>query len=148
MSKNQFNHYLQDFLDYLEIERNRSLRTIRNYKFYLERFKNWLKENNKSLSLKSINLANLKSYRKWLNRLETHDDKKIKKNKQNYHLIALRSWLKYLIKQDIKVLSPEKIELAKMPDRQIDFLEVEEVEDLLNAPLKHKESEIIRLRDK
>src|SRR6056297_4033270 len=122
MSKNQFNHYLQDFLDYLEIERNRSL--------------------------KSINLANLKSYRKWLNRLENHEDKKIKKNTQNYHLIALRSWLKYLIKQDIKVLSPEKIELAKMPDRQIDFLEVEEVEDLSNAPLKHTESEIIRLRDK
>ena len=104
MSKIQFDQYIQDFLDYLEIERNRSLRTIRNYKFYIERFRNWLEENDKVISLKSINLVNLRAYRKWLNRLVKHDNEIIKKNTQNYHLIALRSWLKYLAKQDIEVL--------------------------------------------
>ena len=148
MAKTQFDQYIQDFLDYLEIERNRSLRTIRNYKFYLERFRNWLEENNEVVSLKSINLVNLRAYRKWLNRLVKHDNEIIKKNTQNYHLIALRSWLKYLSKQDIPVLSPEKIELAKMPDRQVDFLEAEEVDELLLAPFKTKESEIIQFRDK
>lgn len=148
MSKSQFDQYIQDFLDYLEIERNRSLRTIRNYKFYLERFRNWLEEKGEPVALKSISLANLRDYRKWLNRLITHDDETIKKNTQNYHLIALRSWLKYLAKQDIEVLSPEKIELGKMPDRQVDFLEAEELDELLAAPFKTKESEIIQFRDK
>lgn len=148
MATSQFDQYLQDFLDYLEIEKNRSLRTIRNYKFYLERFRNWLSEDGIPIDLNSISLENLRNYRKWLNRLIRYDDETIKKNTQNYHLIALRSWLKYLAKQDVEVLSPEKIELSKMPERQVDFLEAEEVDDLLEAPFKIKEKEIIQIRDK
>lgn len=148
MAISQFDQYLQDFLDYLEIEKNRSLRTIRNYKFYLERFRNWLSEEGLEIDLNSISLENLRNYRKWLNRLIRYDDETIKKNTQNYHLIALRSWLKYLAKQDVEVLSPEKIELSKMPERQVDFLEAEEVDDLLQAPFKIKEKEIIQIRDK
>lgn len=148
MPKKSFKQYIQDFLDYLEIERNRSLRTINNYKFYLERFSGWLKDNDQKLSLDSINLDNLREYRKWLNRLHKQDNENLKKNTQNYHLIALRSWLKYLAKQDVEVISAEKIELAKMPDREVDFLESEEVDELLAAPFKTKEDLIIQVRDK
>lgn len=140
--------YLKDFLDYLEIEKNRSLRTINNYAFYLNRYCLWLADNGRPLSLIELNQDNLREYRKWLNRLETSERENLKKNTQNYHLIALRSWLKYLAKRDLDVMSPEKVELAKMPERQVDFLEAEEVDDLLAAPGKSQEDPVIQARDR
>lgn len=145
---NDLKKYLKDFLDYLEIEKNRSLRTINNYAFYLNRFCLWLADNGRPLLLNELNQDNLREYRKWLNRLETSDNEYLKKNTQNYHLIALRSWLKYLAKRDLEVMSPEKVELAKIPERQVDFLENEEVDDLLAAPSKTQEAEIIQKRDR
>ncbi len=145
---NDLEKYLKDFLDYLEIEKNRSLRTINNYAFYLNRFCLWLADNGRPLSLNELNQDNLREYRKWLNRLETSDNENLKKNTQNYHLIALRSWLKYLAKRDLEVMSPEKVELAKMPERQVDFLENEEVDDLLAAPATTQEDEVIQKRDR
>ena len=137
----------QDFLEYLEIEKNRSQKTIRNYKFYLDRFLNWSKESNPE----NINLELIRKYRLWLNRFQSSRKENLKKDTQNYHLIALRSFLKYLAKRDIKTLSPEKIELAKMPERSIEFLEGKDLENFLEAPIKIKNNEelnIIQLRDK
>lgn len=126
--------YLTDFLEHLEIEKNRSDKTIRNYDFYLRRFADWFGENKKP---ESITGEDIRKYRLWLNRLvDSHGDS-LKKNTQNYHLIALRSFLKYLAKRDIKIVAPEKIELMKMPDREVAFLEGSDLNLILEAPFKH-----------
>ncbi|MFA6255086.1 MAG: site-specific tyrosine recombinase/integron integrase [Patescibacteria group bacterium] len=135
---------IRQFLEYLEVERGRSLNTIQNYDFYLKRFLNWSKINSPS----QINQDLIRTYRLWLNRQTDRLGKPLKKSTQNYHLIALRSFLKYLSKQDVKSFAPEKIELAKMPERQVEFLEGDDLERLLEAPLKTSESKIIQLRDK
>jgi site-specific recombinase XerD len=83
----------------------------------------------------TITHEEVRKYRLWLNRLiDVHGDP-LKKNTQNYHLIALRSFLKYLAKRDIKTLSAEKIELMKMPDRDVSFLDGSDLNRILEAPL-------------
>src|SRR3990167_7187746 len=119
-------NYIIEFLEYLEIEKNRSRETIKNYHFYLERFFSWSKITDPT----KITQEAVRKYRLYLNRLETNKGVALKKSTQNYHVIALRSFLKYLAKRDVKVLSPEKIELARMPDRQVSFLEGSDLERL------------------
>jgi len=142
----KLNKLIQQFIIYLEIEKGYSAETIRNYNFYLKRFCNWVK----NPDISEISSKNIKDYRLFLNRLIKKDQQTIKKNTQNYHLIAIRSFFKYLIKQDIPCLPPDKIELAKMPMRQVDFLESHELLNLLEAPIlaKNKENNIIKYRDK
>jgi site-specific recombinase XerD len=122
---------ISDFLTYLEVERNRSERTVKNYDFYLRRFFSWTKDATPG----SITLDLVRKYRVWLNRYKDERGRTMKKNTQNYHLIALRSFLKYLAKRDVKTLAPEKIELARMPERSVAFLDAPELERLLDAPL-------------
>jgi len=142
----------QEFLEYLEVEKNRSAKTVRNYDFYLRRFI----EQSGVKGLKDITLPKVKQFRVWLNRLENPKDVDgLSKKTQNYHVIALRSFLKYLSKMDVVSMAAEKIELAKEPDRQVEFLEEEELERLLEAPLvmsdgitETRTPSIIQLRDK
>ena len=119
-----------DFLEYCEIEKNRSQLTIRNYDHYLTRFLNW----SKTKDPKDINLELVRKYRLYLNRLTNSKGITLKKITQNYHIIALRAFLKYLAKRDIKTLAAEKIELAKIPERTVEFLEDDELEKLLSSP--------------
>lgn len=141
---------LPEFLDYLEIEKNRSLRTRENYLFYLERFVGWAKDPVPALVTDDL----VRQYRLWLHRLTDAKGEPLKKNTQNYHLIALRSFLKYLARRDIKSLSPEKIELGKGEERQVEFLDAPDLARLLDAPLKDAQSATIAkpspvlLRDK
>lgn len=123
--------FLRDYLDYLEIEKNRSSKTLENYERYLKRFLNWAK----IYSCDQITAELVRKYRLYLNRLGDGNklDGGLKKITQNYHLIALRNFLKYLAKRDVKTLSADKIELGKASDRQIDFLEADELDRLLNA---------------
>ncbi|MBI2466171.1 MAG: tyrosine-type recombinase/integrase [Candidatus Sungbacteria bacterium] len=114
-----------DYLDYLEIEKNRSPKTIENYARYLKRFLAWSKKS----SPETITADLVRNYRLYLNRINPP----LKKITQTYHLISLRNFLKYLAKRDIKTLTADKIELAPTGDRHIDFLENEEVERLLAA---------------
>jgi len=95
-----------------------------------------------------LKLDEVRQFRLWLNRLEDAHGEPLKKNTQNYHLIALRAFLKYLAKRDIETLAAEKIELAKQPERHVDFLEVKEVERLLDAPMKAQGPPLMRLRDR
>ena len=126
------NSLITDFLEYLEIEKGRSLATIRNYDFYLKRFSKWANQ----ISPEKITAELVRRYRLWLNHLKDKRGKELKKNTQNYHLIALRAFLKYLAKRDIKGLAPEKIELAKISERSVEFLEGDDLENLLAAPLQ------------
>ncbi|MBI5794648.1 tyrosine-type recombinase/integrase [Candidatus Uhrbacteria bacterium] len=137
------NESMADFLEYLEVERGRSELTIRNYDFYLKRFAKWAR----SPAPNKITDDMVRKYRLWLNRLEEgRDMATLKKSTQNYHLIALRSFLKYLSRVDVLSLSPEKIELAKQDMRQVEFLEAEELDRLLAGPLKREG--LLAVRDK
>lgn len=145
--KSQVHELIRDFGDYLEIEKNRSKRTRENYGFYLGRFADWALE--KGISKASaITLDSVRQFRLWLNRLEDSHGVPLKKNTQNYHLIALRAFLKYLSKRDIETMAAEKIELAKQPDRHVEFLEPKEIEKLLDAPMKSQGPDMVRLRDR
>lgn len=126
--------HITNFLEYLEIERGRSPRTIRNYDFYLRRFAQWAKQP----KAERIDRELIRRYRLWLNRsLPGRTTETIAKSTQNYHLIALRSFFKYLAKRDVKSFPPEQIELAKQPSRSVEFLEIDELERLLSSPAQH-----------
>ena len=146
--ENRLKELIRDFCDYLEIEKNRSRRTRENYGFYLGRFAQWCEEKGGLSDPKNVTLDAVRQYRLWLNRLEDAHGEPLKKNTQNYHLIALRAFLKYLAKRDLESLSPEKIELAKQPERHVEFLEAKEVERLLEASIKQAAPEIVKLRDR
>lgn len=118
-----------DFLEHLEIEQNRSQKTIANYDHYLRR----LVEFTDDCDVAKLDNEMVRQYRLHLNRLKDDRGQELSKTTQNYHLIALRSFLKYLAKRDIKALDSAKIELAKVARPQVTFLETEEVERLLGA---------------
>src|SRR3989338_3148764 len=120
----------KDYLESLEIEKNRSQLTIRNYDHYLTRFLDWAKIDKPSAITPDL----VRDYRIFLNRTSDQFGRTLKKQTQNYHLIALRNLLKYLAKRDVKSLAAEKIELGKMPSRYIEFLEGDELQRLLEAP--------------
>jgi site-specific recombinase XerD len=123
------NHLLTDFLEYLEIERSRSQKTIENYHHYLKRFLAWAKISDP----KDITADLVRSYRLYLNRKRDDKGKELKKVTQNYHIIAIRSFLKYLSKRDIKSLAAEKLEVGKNPSHEIEFLDSGELDRLLQA---------------
>ena len=125
----------QQFLEYIEIEKGRSLKTVSNYDHYLTRFITYTKVKDP----KDITDSILRDFRLWLNRQEAHTVKgaantTLKKKTQNYYLIALRAFLKFMARMDVKSLAPERIELAKVPERSIDLISMDELERLLAAP--------------
>lgn len=130
---------IDQFLSYCEVERGKSAYTIRDYAHYLARFCNWCEQNHIA-NPSQITLKNITSYRIYLNRYKPTLSKKT----QNFHIIALRAFLKYLSKNDIQTLPPEKIELSREEGRQISFLTDEELEILLQEP---DTSNIIGIRD-
>jgi len=117
------------FLEYLEIEKGRSQKTVENYGHYLEVFLNW----SKIASPTDIKDNLIREYRIYLNRLKDSQGKKLKKITQSYYVIALRSFLKYLAKREIETLSAEKVEISKVSRREVDFLEADEVERIITA---------------
>ncbi|MFH1620475.1 MAG: site-specific tyrosine recombinase/integron integrase [Patescibacteria group bacterium] len=143
MSK-KLSSYLRQFLEYLEIEKGRSPLTVRNYDFYLQRFIEWAKDP----FLEDVDAELVRQFRLYLNRLEDPQRGTLKKSTQNYHLIALRSFLKYLARHDVTTLTPEKIELAKQGAREPSFLDALDLERLLNAPMQDDAPEILKNRDR
>ena len=119
-----------DYLEYLEIEKNRSQATIANYDSYLKRLSDFA---GADLKVGEINLDLIRQWRLWLNRLGGRDDPQLGKSTQNYHLIALRNLLKYLAQRDIASLNHGQIELATVKRKQVTFLDLEEVERLLRT---------------
>lgn len=128
--ENRLTTLIQQFIEYLEIERNRSPKTVENYNHYLRRFATWANVDDPA----RIDLDLIRQYKLWLNRLTDEKGRSFKKITQNYHIIALRSFLKYLAKNDIPTLAPEKVELAKQEERKVDFLEKEALARLMESP--------------
>lgn len=126
---------VEKFLEYLEVEKGSSPLTVRNYRHYLSRFVNWLKEEKIKLTLKDINPEIVRQFRVYLSRLPGFKGQGTMSRKtQGYHAIALRSFLRWLTKNDFEVMAADKIELPKITERQVKFLTGEQVERLLNAP--------------
>ncbi|MFP4022817.1 MAG: site-specific tyrosine recombinase/integron integrase [Candidatus Paceibacterota bacterium] len=125
----------REFLEYLEIERGRSMKTVENYDRYLSAFISFSGVS----SPEEINDEVLRAYRLWLNRkssgkLQEGQPTTLKKKTQNYYLIALRSFLKYLMRRGISSFPPERIELAKVPERSLDLISSAELDRLMSAP--------------
>ena len=134
MASSQIENLKQEFLEYVEIEKGRSVKTVENYDRYLSRF--FKQQNIKSPA--DIADRNVRDFRLWLNRQAASPFQKnsntIKKRTQNYYLIALRSFLKFLTKRGHKTMPPEQIELAKVAERSLDLISADELNRLLNAP--------------
>lgn len=144
MAAEKISSYLRKFLEYLEIEKGRSPLTIRNYDFYLKRFLEWSKDPKPS----DVDYEMVRQYRLYLNRLEDPKRGLLKKTTQNYHLIALRSFLKYLARHDVESMAPEKIELAKQGSREPSFLDATDLERLLESPVTSDAPPVIKARDR
>ncbi len=129
----------QDFLEYLEIEKNCSKLTIRDYRHYLEIFKLWYLDNIPNKNLENIELSDIRKYRVFLSNKTDEKGAGLKRVTQNYYIIALRSFLRFLIKNDQKTLEPSKIDLPKTESRSLKFLERDQVERLVTAPDTSKE---------
>ncbi len=125
---------LEGFLEHLEIERNVSHLTIRNYKLYIQRFIDWFKRFGLN-DLKQLNKDVMLKYRVFLARyVDKTSGKTLSKRTQSYYIIGLRSWLKWMVKNDLPVLHPEKIDLPKAEAHRMKFLGVDLIERLLAQP--------------
>lgn len=121
------------FLEHLEVERNVSRLTIRNYSLYLRRFVEWL-ENQGVRDLKELDQDMIRSYRVYLTRYSDAAGRTLCKKTQSYYIIAIRSWLKWLVKQDAPVLHPEKIDLPRGESQHMQYLMADKVLHLLDQP--------------
>jgi site-specific recombinase XerD len=125
---------VNQFLEYLQVERGCSPLTIRNYKHYLSRFIHWMDFQHIREDLVDINPEIIRSFRVYLSNLPGEGKALMGRRTQGYHVIAMRSFLKWLLKNDYSVMAPDKIELPKVEERQVKFLSGEQVDRLLNAP--------------
>lgn len=142
MNNNQNSYFsfeplLEKFLYYLEFEKNTSPKTIENYSLWLNRFVNYIW----NIDVRDIKTMQILDYRMYLNQLW------LSKKTVNYHIVALRSFCKFCLKNDIDCISPDKLELSKMPAREINFLTEDEVQNIINAPLEYEKNDLIKKRD-
>src|SRR3989344_4986114 len=126
--------YIEQFLEYLEIEKNCSKLTIRDYRHYLLVFQIWFEKYHHSKTVSDLNLDIVRKYRVFLSNKADNKGQTLKKVTQNYYVIALRSMLRYLIKNDIKTLEPSKIDLPKTESRSLKFLDREQMDRLVTMP--------------
>jgi site-specific recombinase XerD len=135
----------REFLEYIEIEKGRAIRTVENYEHYLTVFFEFAKIKSPS----DITDESVREFRLWLNRQSTGNNRitgnTVSKKTQNYYMIALRVFLKYLNKRGIKSMPRDQIELAKTPERSLDLISPEELTRLLKSP---SGNDIKDLRDK
>lgn len=123
------------FLDFLKTEKNASVLTIRNYHHYLFRFLNWLRSNiSVSPTINDFKYENIKKYTEFLNNLIYEKKQKLKNVTKSYHLIALRSFSRFLLSKDYNVMPPDKITLYHREEREIKFLSAPDLDKLLNQP--------------
>lgn len=121
---------ITDFLEYLEIEKNRAQKTSENYHLYLMRFREFADD----IEVSKINDELIRRYRLWLARYTNEHQDQLSKITQTYHLIALRHFLRYLAKRNITALSPDKIDLPSVKRKQVTFLASEELARLFAQP--------------
>ncbi len=126
----ELERYIEDYLDHLDIEKNRSPKTVQNYRRYLLAFT----KDQQAKTLKDLNEDTVRRFRVTLARREK-SGAAIKKNTQAYYAIALRNFLKYLVKRSMSLrILPEQIDLPKVPQRQIEIMEYGDLERFMRGP--------------
>ncbi len=157
MAKGDLKTVKNEYLEYLEIERSRAAKTIENYGRYLDRFIRFAHSAGstsspqassgqaKDMDVSGVTEELIRQYRLHLNRITDDHGESLKRVTQNYHIIALRNLLKYLAKRGIRCVPAERVELGKQEDRQVSFLEPQELERFLQGP---QGSELAVLRDR
>lgn len=136
------------FLEYCELDKNLSLRTVKMYGYYLNFFQGWLKMkfNSEDFEVERIDENIIRDFRLYLSHYYKNPYKgELKRQTQNYFLVALRSFFRFLLKQKLKVISPEMIELGKQRDRSIKYLLPDELDRLFNAV---EVKDLIGIRDR
>src|SRR3989344_563774 len=126
--------YINDFLEYCELDRALSPLTVKMYGYYLESFAGWLSASGKAIRPDQMTEGVVRDYRLYLSRYVNPIKGPLAKSTQNYFLIAIRAMLRFLNKKGVKTLTPDEIELGKNRDRQIKFLSKEHLEALLAGP--------------
>jgi site-specific recombinase XerD len=140
----------RQFLEYIEIEKGRAVKTVENYDRYLTRY--FAQMQIKKVA--DISEQSVRDFRLWLNRQPGSGRDNMKRRTQNYYMIALRAFLKFLRKRDVPAISPEKIELAKLPERHLDLITSAELERLMQAPMQayakaeNEQKKLAYLRDR
>lgn len=128
---------IEKFLYYLEYEKNNSPKTLENYSLWLNRFVNYIWD----INVTEIKSMHVLDYRMYLNGLG------LSKKTINYHIVAIRSFFKFCLKNDIDCISPEKLELSKIPNREVNYLLEDEVQKIMEAPLLLEKDDLKRKRD-
>jgi site-specific recombinase XerD len=141
MEHNKLQTLKREFLEHLEVEKGRSLKTVQNYERYLDR----LLSQSGVMSPEDVTDEAVRRFRLWLNRQPDGKGGTLKRRTQNYYLIALRAFLKYLARRGVSSLTPERIELAKAPERSLDLISADELDRLLCSP---DGADVKSLRDK
>lgn len=130
----KLNELKRQFLEYLEIERGRSIKTVENYDRYLTKFLAFVKTDSPA----KLTEEQVRTFRLYLNRQPGTKSggrmEPMKRKTQNYYLIAVRAFLKYMRKRGIESLNPERIELAKVAERSLDLISPQELQRLMDAP--------------
>lgn len=134
-----------EYLEYLAVERQVSPFTIRNYKFYLLKFSTWLRKHYPNIELPDVTARMLKTYRAYLAQHKNNKGQYLSAVTQGYYVIAVRSLLRYLLRQDYEVVSPERMELPKGKEHSLKFLDYQHVESMLE---KADTSTLTGLRDR
>ena len=125
---------VREFLEHLAIEKNCSKLTIRDYMHYLLVFQEWLLTSLPDKNIHTIDVSDVRKYRVFLSNRADKKGRTLKRITQNYYVIALRSFLRFLIKNDYKTLEPSKIDLPKAESRSLKFLERDQVDRLVTSP--------------
>ena len=133
---------INQFLEYLEIEKNCSKLTVRDYRHYLDVFNEWFDWSLPGKSLEDLDLTLVRKYRVYLSNKTYDKDIPLKRVTQNYYVIALRSFLRFLVKNDYKTLEPSKIDLPKTESRSLKFLEKDQIDRLVTSIDTSKEEGI------
>jgi site-specific recombinase XerD len=147
MAHNELQRLKTEFLEYLEIEKGRSIKTVENYDRYLSRFL----AHTKATSPSRLDERLVREFRLHLNRPSSakatggRSNQALKLKTVNYYLISLRAFLKFLRKRGIESLNPERIELAKVGARDLDLISADELERLIQGP---KGNSLTDLRDR
>ena len=135
---NTLSSHLERFVSYLQYTKNASPKTIENYSLRVNRFIEYIGDVDVS-QIKMMHIQDFRTYliKQWLSQKTV-----------NYHAVGLRSFFKFMLRNDIETLSPEKIDLAKIPPRKVSYLSESQVQDILEAPTKYAKNSIQILRDK
>lgn len=135
---NKLSHLKELYISYLEVEKNASKKTIENYNLWINRFI----EYSWNVKANEVNKVLILNYRKHLQK------KNLCLKTINYHIVSLRAFFKFLLRNDIDVISPDKLELAKTDPRTVNYLEEKEIEKLLLMPEEYEKKHLKRIRDK